>query len=469
MLLLSGAKDLHADLSPVQREFLEFVERTPECLRRASFGALEHRERLYEFPMQPWPTFVGGAHLREMERISTGLCSLIKSLPERLFSYDPRRLAAFYGLSESTAEQIVRAMRDQAAGSSVLARGDFIDTPAGLQCLEFNICGNVGGWQSALWAERYLRVPLVAEFLGSLACRVHSRDTLQLFLAHALVTMQAREARAVGPFNLAVLALPAYPGAAAMEMYLSLQYRLTLERHAPGAEGRVFLCDYSDLTEKDGNLWCGCKRVHGVLDQYRNQFSPEVAECFARGGASFFDGPLRLVLDDKRNLALLSVNQDEEVFDDEERALLRSVLPWTRQVIPGHTVFRGERIFLPDFLARCRRTLVLKQAKGYGGEEVHLGHAATPAVWEDLVRRALEGGDWIAQELVESKPYLYQTDAEGCAPHDVIWGLFVVGVRYGGAFLRMQPKDRGTIVNSARGATEGVVFEVEAGPSSARS
>jgi hypothetical protein len=36
----------------------------------------------------------------------------------------------------------------------------------------------------------------------------------------------------------------------------------------------------------------------------------------------------------------------------------------------------------------------------------------------------------------------------------------VFGSSYGGAFLRMQPKARGAIVNSSQGATEGIVFEV---------
>jgi hypothetical protein len=199
-----------------------------------------------------------------------------------------------------------------------------------------------------------------------------------------------------------------------------------------------------------------------VLEQYRDDFPPAVAECFARGTASFFDGLLPLVLEDKRNLALLSANQDAECFDETERALVRSAVPWTRQVSREHTSFGGEPVFLPQFLLSCRERLVLKAAREFAGQEVFLGRATPAADWEDLVRRALEGGGWVAQEHVESQPYLYQTDAAGCAPHDVIWGLFVFGSRYAGAFLRMQPKERGAIVNSGRGATEGIVFEVEA-------
>jgi hypothetical protein len=65
------------------------------------------------------------------------------------------------------------------------------------------------------------------------------------------------------------------------------------------------------------------------------------------------------------------------------------------------------------------------------------------------------------QEHVESRPYLYQLGEQGSAVHDVIWGLFCFGNLYGGAFLRMLPKGSGDgVINSARGATEGILLEV---------
>ncbi len=463
MIRVSQAvKQLHAGLSTVQRDFLEFVERTPACLQRSSFAGLAHQGGLYDYPLQPWPTFVGGAKLDEMRRVSTGLCTLIKSLPERLFGLDPRRLAAFYRLAEPAAERIVRALRDTGAASQAIARGDFIDSPAGLRCLEFNICGNVGGWQTALWTERYFRVPLIAAFLDSLNQRCGFRDTLQLFLAHALATMQAREGRSLGWFNLAVLADLSFPGATAMATYLDDQYRLARARLGPGIDGRVLLCDYLDLREESGALWLGRNRLHGIVEQYRNEFSPPVAECFAQGAASFFNGPLSLIFHDKRNLALLSRHHDEDAscFDQTERRLLRCAVPWTRIVAAESTCFRGERVFLPELVCRERPGMVLKPATELGGKDVHLGRTTPAGVWLDLVRRALAAGDWVVQEHVESNPYLYQADQEGCALHDVIWGLFVFGTSYGGAFLRMQPKDREAIVNSQQGATEGVVLEV---------
>ena len=69
----------------------------------------------------------------------------------------------------------------------------------------------------------------------------------------------------------------------------------------------------------------------------------------------------------------------------------------------------------------------------------------------------------LLQEYVTSRPYLFQCGDRGWARHQAVWGTFSFGGTYGGGFLRLLPLDRGPeIINSARGATEGLIFEVEA-------
>jgi hypothetical protein len=105
--------------------------------------------------------------------------------------------------------------------------------------------------------------------------------------------------------------------------------------------------------------------------------------------------------------------------------------------------------------------MVLKPANQLGGADVHLGRTTPPERWAELVRQAVGAGSWVAQELVESLPYVYQAGEEGWAEHDVIWGLFVFGGSYQGGFLRMLPKAERRVVNTTRGASEGILFEVE--------
>jgi hypothetical protein len=98
---------------------------------------------------------------------------------------------------------------------------------------------------------------------------------------------------------------------------------------------------------------------------------------------------------------------------------------------------------------------------GAQGRGVHLGKSETPEAWRRLLDEAAGSGKMLLQEYVASRPYLYQHGGRGCAPHQVVWGTFSCGGTYGGGFLRMLPLASGPgVINSARGATEGLIFEV---------
>jgi len=115
---------------------------------------------------------------------------------------------------------------------------------------------------------------------------------------------------------------------------------------------------------------------------------------------------------------------------------------------------------LAELLAAEPARFVLKKGAGYGGAGVVLGTFASPERWRDALATALREGDWVVQETLESLPYLYQSGDYGCSIHDVIWGPFVFGQRYGGVVLRMQPAAAGGPVNLTLHATEGIVLEV---------
>ena len=180
------------------------------------------------------------------------------------------------------------------------------------------------------------------------------------------------------------------------------------------------------------------------------------------GGIRDYNGGLARMWHDKRNLALLSENEGLEAWKEDERELIRAHIPWTRLVFPRTTTWRGSEVQFPGFLLDHRDDLVLKRGMGGGGNDVHVGRYLAPDAWEARVREAVREGGWIVQERVESKPYFYPP-RPGAAPvpQTLIWGLFCTGSRYAGGWLRMLPQSvGGGIVNSARGAYEGVFLEI---------
>jgi hypothetical protein len=200
---------------------------------------------------------------------------------------------------------------------------------------------------------------------------------------------------------------------------------------------------------------------------YAHDFKPKpfpnrVLQAQVAGGIRVYNGVLTQLWLDKRNLALLSENEGLEAWTQEDRALIRDHIPWTRMVSPRTTTWRGAEVQFPGFLLDHRDDMVLKRGLGTRGENVHVGRYLPPDVWEDRVREAVEEGGWIVQERVESRPYFYPPQGGGApVPHTVVWGLFCTGSRYGGGCLRMLPQGAGEgIVNGARGAHEGAILEI---------
>jgi hypothetical protein len=167
------------------------------------------------------------------------------------------------------------------------------------------------------------------------------------------------------------------------------------------------------------------------------------------------------VLSHKINLALLSDLEGSDLWSDEERAVIRTHIPWTRLVTDDFVDYQGERVYLPDILASERDRMVLKLGLSRQGTDVHAGRFTPAGRWQELGRAALEQGGWIVQEFQECLrwPFLHP-DGGTVVPHDVVWGIFIFGSHYGGGFLRVLPAGRAGVLNTLRGAKPSVLLEV---------
>jgi amino acid adenylation domain-containing protein len=435
-----------------------FAERNPEFLERSSFAALDGVGGPY--PLQPWPTLVDRSRVAEMERVSTGLVRLVRRLPRRVFGDDPERIRDFYDLASA---ELARSMLEEPNGlAEIIGRGDFLDTTDGLRCLELNLVSDLGGWQAPLWAEAMLRVPVFERFLREAGLRVACRDTVALLFAH--VVGAARELGMTdGEVNTA-LVLPAGAGAPApeLEAWLAGRYAEALRSLAPSSGGALMLRPYSGLRESGGRLWADGRPVHAAVEIHHEGTAAQAFRCFKAGTLKLFNTPVRTLLTDKRNLALLSeLAEQGEVLEPAERELVARHVPWTRRLAVLETTRHGRAVRLPDLAREARQELVLKRARAGQGAAVWIGATTPEAEWNARVAQGLVDGDWILQDRVEPVPAIHQRGERGAGPHDVVWGLFVFGERYGGGFLSLAPREEaGGVVNLTKGASAGVIFEV---------
>lgn len=462
---LPGPADYPAELAlqpPAHRRFLNHVGRHPEGLLPEPFAALDGPDDPFlRGPLQPWPAFIDREHVETMERASVDLCRIVKALPERVFRNDPEAIAEFYGIDRDTARVATSYIARVGRLHESTARGDFIDTTEGFRCIELNVAGNLGGFEAALWFERYARVPYLQRYFSESGLRFRVTDSMSELFAHVID----------GALRLTA---PGEPLSAVMvtERIMEPEWRGTVDRvygevaATRGRRGRFAVAPPSALTARDGRVFLevdGVEERVSVLVETMGTLTLPVFGAAMSGTIDVHVGPPSRLLSDKLNLALLSeaVEIGDERLTAGERRIVEATVPWTRRVAEEFVTWRGERVYLPDLLVSERERLILKLGYSLAGRDVYSGRGHSEARWSDLVRTALDQRGWVAQEFQTSRPYLFQGPGGGCVPHDVTWGPFVCGDRSCGCFLRLQPSGGSGVINVTRGATQGLVLEVE--------
>ena len=455
---IPGFEPSHAaPLSQAQVELLEFIARNPEGLRRDTFAPVGVRDEFMRYDPQVWPVFLGAARRRELERAAVAVGRLIRSLPRRVFHNDPDLMRDFYRIPAELAARISLLIDTTDILDTALSRGDFLDTPAGLKCMEVNMCSNLGGWAIPTWLPRFLSVPLLRRFLDESGVRFSFHNPLRLMFEH--VAGAARDLADGGELDLAFLLPGEETPTERWRDWFQEEYRTALA--ALGLQGSVFACFADDLTESGGALRVRGRRVHLLLETMLGYIPPPAVRAVLAGTVRVFNGPVTRVLNDKLNLALLSEYAGSDLFTAEERLTTEAYVPWTRRVAAEFVDWEGKRFYLPDLLARQRERLVLKLGDSLAGVDVHIGRFVSAGRWAEVMETALAQGTWVVQEYLEPAPYLFQTSESGAAPHDLVWGLFAYGDTYGGTFLRMLPHGSHGVINAAQGAAPAITLDVE--------
>lgn len=458
----SDVRDAHRGLSPAAGHFLAHLLEHPD-----QAGQLEGLEQglprwmIYDINIITWPTFVDVRRVAEMDCATTGVCGLIKAIPAVVFGGDLDEIARFYGYEDPGLLEILFAVPNHM--DSTVARCDFIDTPDGLKCCEVNMAANLGGWEHRFWNERYLCHPVITEYCAREGIAPRTRDVLLTFCEQMIDdALKSGVIDAGGELNV-MMSLDSEPGEEVRRRINDL-YAELLRSTGRGITGELWLsgAPAKELSPRGTRVYRGERRVHVYYGYTGDPGPPVVMRAQFAGALRLYNGGLTHLWVDKRNLALLSESEALPGWKDEDRALIRNHIPWTRLVSARTTTWRGGTVTFPGFLLEHRDDLVLKPGMGFGGADVHVGRYMAPDAWEARVRLAVEQGGWIVQERMESKPYLYPTSpgAEP-VPQTVVWGLFCAGSRYAGGWLRMLPQGEGEgIVNSCRGAAEGGILEI---------
>lgn len=457
----------HHGLSRCSEQFLDYVNQEPECLKFANFGLLELDSDL--FRLQPWPTFVNRTMKAEMELASVAVLNLIKSIPQRIFNNCPVQIGEYFNIpTEEVENQLVVA--NEAYLKLLLGRGDFMLSPQGWKCLEFNVTGNLGGLQIAGWENQYLRVPVIDRYIKKYNVKLYNKNLVFILMDHLISIGLDGICPGDDTLNCAVLVDALVDDDTGGSDYHRFRYvyRNFLAMRNPNLKGEMIFCDYSHLDVVNNEVRFKGNRVHVILELKTDSQPSDILKCFKDGRVVILNGPITELLSNKLMLAALSEYKDSGLFSLAEKQIIEKYIPWTRTLgssemndKQGEKNRKGDKN-LREFMIENRENLVIKPGNAFGGFGISVGKMTPAKEWLDAVDNAFSQKGYVVQEYVASNVYLYQYGEEGYAEHDAVWGFFVFGSQYAGGWVRVMPRagSKG-ILNCHQGARASVILEAE--------
>ncbi|WP_298816517.1 hypothetical protein [Chloroflexus sp.] len=210
------------------------------------------------------------------------------------------------------------------------------------------------------------------------------------------------------------------------------------------------ICAPQDLAFRDGRLWAKTedgtetlvtivfKRV--LTSEFLSHYGDDalqhpLALAYAAGACVIVNSFRAKLLHKKSLFALLSDERFHDPLGVAQRAAVAAHVPWTRVVRPGQTTYQGETIDLLAFARANRERLLLKPNDEYGGKGITIGWEVSDSEWDAALKAALEspfvvqervtiayepypalvdGQVVIGERLVDSDPFLFGTEVNGC-------------------------------------------------------
>jgi uncharacterized circularly permuted ATP-grasp superfamily protein len=313
--------------------------------------------------------------------------------------------------------------------SSPTSRLDAFLTPSAYQFVELNAESPAGIAYAEALSDLFLDLPVMQKF--------QERWTVQRFRARErlLETLLECYREAGGHEEHPTIAIVDYEDVPTRTEHLLFR-DFFAERGHP-----AFVCDPRDLTFERGALRYEGQLIDIVYKRLLvNEFLEKVDQLqplleAARKRAVTLVNPFRCKpLHKKAIFAVLTDDELQGLFSEEERGAIARHVPWTRRVSEERTQRHGDDIDLPVFIREQRESLVMKPNDEYGGKGVFIGAEMSETEWEAALAEALRSS-YVVQDKVELRreafpelgpeglrtrelvvdldPFIFQGDVEG--------------------------------------------------------
>ena len=134
-----------------------------------------------------------------------------------------------------------------------------------------------------------------------------------------------------------------------------------------------------------------------IMDKY-----PALLDAYRAGAICMVNSFQSKIIHKKAVFAVLTNEKYAHLFTEEELAVIRANVPWTRKFREEKTIYNGEEMDLVEWTRANKSKLVLKPNDDYGGHGIYIGWVSSEAEWEEAMKIALVDEDYLVQERVET-------------------------------------------------------------------
>lgn len=135
--------------------------------------------------------------------------------------------------------------------------------------------------------------------------------------------------------------------------------------------------------------------------------APALLDAYRAGAICMVNSFRSKLVHKKAIFAVLTNERYAHLFSEAELEAIQNHIPWTRKFRDEQTENKDEKINLVEWTRTNKAKLVLKPNDDYGGHGIYIGWASTDEDWENAIKIALENGDYLVQERVQTSKEMF--------------------------------------------------------------
>ncbi|MGI9035771.1 MAG: hypothetical protein ACR2GD_07000 [Pyrinomonadaceae bacterium] len=176
----------------------------------------------------------------------------------------------------------------------------------------------------------------------------------------------------------------------------------------------ALICSPDELAFDDGKLWGKGVVINIVykrllVNEYlpiMNEY-PALLDAYRAGAICMVNSFQSKLIHKKAVFAILTNEKYAHLFDEAELNAIAAHVPWTRKFRAEKTIREDVEIDLIEWTRANKSKLVLKPNDDYGGHGIYIGWISDEIQWEEAIKIALAGGDYLVQERVETSKEIF--------------------------------------------------------------